>query len=65
MGKLNDTKVTGNLDVTENLKVDGNLEVAGNVVNITVVGESIQFALSTSISSGTWLRFAFSYICID
>ena len=38
MGKLNDTKLTGTLEVTENLKVDGNLEATGNIIGNTVYG---------------------------
>ena len=36
---------------------------SGTPVNVQVYSENIDFKLSTEISSGTWLRFNFSYVC--
>lgn len=59
MGKLNDTKVTGNLDVTENLKVDGNLEAAGNIIGNTVYGgnRSCIFTDGVMTFDSSWSKF--------
>lgn len=41
----------------------GVLTPSGTLVNVQVYSENIDFKLSEDISSGTWLRFTFSYVC--
>lgn len=44
----------------------GAVTQAGNSVNIKISSEQIEFSLDNkSVSSDSWLRFAFSYICTN